>query len=181
MLRPAPTNYLSGLSAAAAAAAAGGTDTLPGNAAEEQRQQVLQDGREVAAELAAHPGDPTRSCLHLRVLAPARTLAAIAGKLTAGQRAAQAKASLLLRMHAAEQQRVERVRLLSFQRALQLAGVRNRPQPLVNAVRGGQLQQLQQQQEERRPQVAKRRQLNAAVLGSHKEMKKAWREKRCAG
>lgn len=143
---------------------------------------MLEDGREVAAELEAHPADPTRSCLRLRVLAPARTLAAIAGKLTAGQRAGQAKASLLRRMQAAEQQRVERARLLSSQRAIQLAGARNPPQPLVNVLRGGQLQLLQQQREQQQcPLVARRRQLNAAVLGNHKEMKKAWREKRCAG
>ena len=147
-----------------------------------QRQQVLEDGWEVAAELAAHPSDPTRACLRLRVLASARTLAAIAGKLTAGQRAVHAKASLLRRMQAAEQQQKERARLLSSQRAIQLAGARNQPKPLVNAVRGGQLQQLRQQRgQQQRPLVAQRLQHNAAVLGSHKEMKKAWREKRCAG
>lgn len=178
-----------GLHPASAAAAA-----TAERAAELRR--VVEDEREVGAELATDPADSSTCRLTLRVLAPGRTLAALATQLIAAQRAPHIKARLHQQLQAGAARRAAHARLLSSQRAQLLAAARCTPLPHPRAalarvlqeavgqrrVAGRQPRQQAQAAAEPAAEMQRRRQrrqqLGEAVLGQHKELKRAWREKR---
>lgn len=148
---------------------------------------ALQEEREVAAELTPCPADPGASRLQLRVLAPARTQAAIAAKL--GPPAARRQVRLRRRLQGGEVHHAVCAALRYSERAaLQaplLAAQHSSPKPnalvaLSRILRDG--HGLAAEVAAQRAAAEQRRAaLGAAVLAQHKEMKKAWREKRCAG
>lgn len=169
----------------AAAAAAAAAPTAPTTTAAEVRQ-ALHEEREVAADLSPCPADPAACRLSLRVLAPTRTQAALATKL--GAPAARRQAHLHRRLQGGQVHRAVCAALRYAERAaLQaplLAAQRSSPQPnalvaLSRVLRDGQALAAEVAAE-RAAAEERRRTLGAAVLAQHKEMRKAWREKRWA-
>lgn len=147
-------------------------------------RRALQDEREVAAQLTPCAADPGACRLHLRVLAPARTQAALAAKL--GPQAAHRQARLRHRLQGGEVHRAVCAALRFSERAALhaplLAAQRCSPKPnalvaLARVLRDG-APLAAGVAAERAAAEQRRRQLGAGVLGQHKEMKKAWREKR---
>lgn len=150
---------------------------------------VLQDRREVAAELAPCPTDPTRCTLRLWELAPARTQAAIAAKL--GPQAAARQARMRQQVQGAEMEAVVRTTLLSSQRAVLLAAslpAGPLPHPLLalaRVLREGLRSAAARQQrleaagsQQRHPVPTARAEATAGVLAQHKQLKKAWLKRR---
>ena len=199
-----PCDYLSSVGRSVAALHGGGQRTLqldsppaggpataaapvpaaPTSAAAAEVRQALQDDREVAAELTPCPADPGACRLRLRVLVPARTQAALASKL--GLPAAHRQAHLRRRLGGSEVHRAVCAALRYAERAaLQaqlLAAQRTSPKPnalvaLGRVLRGGQ-DVAAEVAAERAAAEQRRSTLGAAVLAQHKEMRKAWREKR---
>ena len=147
-------------------------------------RRALQEEREVAAELTACAADPGTCQLQLRVLAPARTQAALATKL--GPPAARRQARLRRRLQGGEVHRAVCAALRFSERAaLQaplLAAQRCNAKPsatvaLARVLRDG-APLAAEVAAERAAAEQRRQQLGAAVLAQHKEMRKAWREKR---
>ncbi|PRW58677.1 chromatin structure-remodeling complex SYD-like isoform X1 [Chlorella sorokiniana] len=164
--------------------AATAAPAAPTSTAAAQVRQALHEEREVTAELTPNPADPAACSLHLRVLAPARTQAALAAKL--GSPAARRQVRLRRRLQGDQVHRAVCAALRYAERAaLQaplLAAQRSSPKPNALVALGRVLRGSQgpaaEVVAERAAAEQRRAVLGAAVLAQHKEMKKAWREKR---